>query len=428
MKINQQFLKTLIISWIFMSCFFYVNAQKKTNYDETKIPEYTLPEVLELQNGEKVKNTKDWVEKRRPEILNLFQETVYGKIPGEINITSYKILETSDKALNNKAIRKQVLLKFEKQGKSLEFNILIYLPKNIEKAPVFVAYNFFGNHTVVNDKEVYITKAWIRNSEKFGISDNKATEKIRGLRTSRWPVEKIIKAGYGLATIYYGEVDPDKYDFSNGIHPFFYTENQIKPKANEWGSISAWAWGLTKAMDYFEKDNKIDNSKVIVMGHSRLGKTSLWAGAIDERFAVVISNNSGCGGAALSRREIGETVWRMNDRFPHWCCANYDEYNDKVNDLPIDQHLLIALIAPRPVYIASAEGDKWADPKGEFLSGFYATPAYKLFGKDGITTTEMPKLNQPIHNTIGYHIRKGKHDVTDYDWEQFIKFTDKQLK
>jgi hypothetical protein len=407
---------------------FILNAQSNANYDESKIPENNLPNALELLSGKEVNSSKIWVQERRPEILNLFEEEVYGKIPGVLDISSYEVIEQSSSALNDLAIRKQVLLKFKKQDKELEVHMLIYLPKNVEKAPLFVGYNFSGNHTVVNEKEVLITRSWVRNNENVGINDHKATELSRGKSSNRWAVEKIIEAGYGLATMYYGDIDPDKDDFSDGIHPFFYTDNQTRPAANEWGSISAWAWGLTRAMDYFEKDKDIDNSRVTVMGHSRLGKTSLWAGAIDERFAIVISNNSGCGGAALSRREIGETVKRMNDRFPHWCCSNYDAYNDHVNALPVDQHLLIALIAPRPVYIASAEDDKWADPRGEFLAGLYATPVYKLFGKEGITTSEMPQVNQAIQNTIGYHIRTGKHNVTDYDWEQYIKFADKHLK
>jgi len=405
-----------------------LNAQNNANYDESKIPEYQLPDALELLDGTKVKNAKMWDKKRRPEILALFENEVYGKIPGEMNISSWEVLESGSSALNDQAVRKQVLLKFEKQDKKLEVNILIYLPENVEKAPLFVGYNFSGNHTVVNEKEVFLTKSWVRNNERLGIKDNKALEQSRGNGSNRWAVDKIIAAGYGLATIYYGDVDPDKNDFSDGVHPFFYSDNQTRPADDEWGSISAWAWGLTKAMDYFEKDDEIDHSRVIVMGHSRLGKTSLWAGAIDERFAIVISNNSGCGGAALSRRAIGETVKRMNERFPHWCCTNYDAYNDKVNALPVDQHLLIALIAPRPVYIASAEDDKWADPKGEFLSGLHATPVYNLFGKEGITISNMPPVNQPHQNTIGYHIRTGKHDVTDFDWEQYIKFADMHLK
>lgn len=406
----------------------FVTSQNNANYDESKIPDFTLPDPLTMLNGDAVENPKMWKEERRPEILHLFEENVYGKIPGELDIFSFSIIEESNDALNNLAIRKQVLLKFKKQGKELNVNILIYLPKNIEKAPLFLGYNFYGNHSVINEKEIILTKSWVRNNNAYGIYKNTATEESRGKRSNRWAIQKIIEAGYGLATIYYGDIDPDKNDFTDGIHPLLYAKNQTKPKANEWGSISAWAWGLTKAMDYFEKDNAINQKKIAVMGHSRLGKASLWAGATDERFALVISNNSGCGGAAISRREIGETVKRMNTRFPHWCCENYDAYNNNVNDLPVDQHMLITLMAPRPVYIASAAEDKWADPKGEFLSAFYATPVYDLLNKEGIKTSEIPNTNDAIHNDIGYHIRTGKHDVIDYDWEQFIKFANKHLR
>lgn len=344
-----------------------------------------------------------------------------------MEISGWNIVEESDNAVNGKAIRKQVDILFEKGDNNLHFNILMYLPKNVEKAPLFTGYNFYGNHTVTEDVNVLISEAWVMDNPSFGIINNQLTEQSRGVRTNRWAIEKIIDAGYGLATIYYGEVDPDKNDFNDGIHPFFYESGQQQPAPDEWGAIAAWAWGLSRALDYLETDPDIDATKVIVFGHSRLGKTSLWAGAADERFAAVISNDSGCGGAAMSKRQFGETVARINNSFPHWFCRNFRNYNLNEEALPADQHELIALIAPRPVYIASAEEDKWADPKGEFLSAFYATPVYNLFGKVGMLSDNMPAVNQPVQNTVAYHIRSGKHDVTDYDWEQYIKWADRQL-
>jgi len=418
----------ILLSIIFLICQNIAFAQYEPNYDESKVPVFKLPDALKTFNGKKVKNAKKWETKRRPELLDFFTQNVYGEVPGELNITSYDVVEQSSNALNGKATRKQVELTFKNNKNVLHFTILMYLPKNIEKPPMFVGYNFYGNHTITNEVDVIISEAWAADNPSFGIINNQLTEQSRGARTNRWALDKIIDAGYGLAVIYYGEVDPDKDDFSDGIHPFFYVDDQQQPADNEWGSISAWAWGLSRAMDYFEKDEEVDASKVIVFGHSRLGKTSLWAGATDERFAGVISNNSGCGGAALSKRRVGETVWRINRSFPHWFCRNFKNYSKNEEALPIDQHELIALIAPRPVYVASAEEDKWADPKGEFLSALYASPVYKLYGKKGITQNEMPEVNQPIQNTVAYHIRTGKHDVTDYDWEQYIKWADKFVK
>lgn len=397
------------------------------NYDENKVPRFEVPDPLTSFNGRAIKNKRQWEKKRRPELLEFFTTHVYGKVPGNLKITSWKIVEQSDNALDGKARRKQVDILFNRNGKELCFNMLIYLPKNIEKAPLFLGYNFYGNHTVTNDVNVRISDAWTMNSISDGISNNRLTEKSRGTSADSWQVEKIIDAGYGLATIFYGEVDPDKDDFSDGIHALFYNEGQERPAPGEWGSIAAWAWGLSRAMDYLEKDTDIDGSKVIVFGHSRLGKTSLWAGVTDQRFAAVISNNSGCGGAALSKRQFGETVERINTNFPHWFTSNFKSYNRNENALPADQHELLALIAPRPVYVASAEEDQWADPRGEFLGAYYATPVFELFGKKGIPTGEMPGISRPIQNTAAYHIRPGGHGVTTYDWDQYIKWADAQL-
>jgi hypothetical protein len=297
----------------------------------------------------------------------------------------------------------------------------------VKKAPVFVGYNFDGNHTVTDDPAILLPTSWIKNDPGLGVSKHKATDYARGAGRGRWQAEKIIDAGYGLATLYYGDVDPDTNDFTDGVHPLLYRNNQTEPLSGEWGAISAWAWGLSRVMDYMEKDPGIDATRVIVTGHSRLGKTALWAGALDQRFAVVISNNSGCGGAALSRRKYGERLGGMNQYFKHWLCDNCSQYDGKEETLPVDQHMLIALMAPRPVYIASAEDDKWADPKGEYLSGYYAGKVYQLFGKKGLPSAEMPEVNQPVMNTIGYHIRSGGHDVLAWDWDQYIRFANLHL-
>jgi len=414
----------LVISNIRVGALASANLQDETNYDESKIPPYKLPELLVSLKGKVITNAKEWMEIRRPEILSLFEENMYGKIPGVLKISSSKTVEKNNSALGGKAIRKQVILTFRNKGKELNVNLLIYLPKNLPKAPVFAGYNFYGNQSVEDDPDIIITDSWVRDDSVHQVFNHHAGEQSRGTEKGRWQVEKIIAAGYGLVTVYYGDVDPDKDDFSDGVHPLLYSDGQTKPLPDEWGSISAWAWGLSRVMDYIEQDPDIDASKVVVMGHSRLGKTALWAGALDQRFAIVISNNSGCGGAALSRRLYGERLGGMDQYFPYWLCKNCNQYDGKEYNLPVDQHMLIALIAPRPVYIASAVDDKWADPKGEYLSGYYATPVYKLFGNKGLDSIEMPEVSHPVMNTIGYHIRPGVHGVFAYDWEQYIRFAD----
>ncbi|NNE75993.1 MAG: acetylxylan esterase, partial [Pricia sp.] len=390
----------------FIRAFFFAillqtaQAQFEPNYDEGNVPEFNVPDPLTTFNGEKITGATEWKEKRRPELHAFFEQQVYGQVPGELDDVSFQLLENKNDALNGKAIRKQVEVTLSKNDRSLSFNLLIYLPKGKNRVPLFLGYNFYGNHTVTEDPKVLISKAWTMNREEFGITDNTPTEKSRGVRVNRWSIERILEAGFGLATIYYGEVDPDKNDLSDGLHRLFYDQNQQNPQSNEWGSIAAWAFGLSKALDYFETDNDVDADKIIAFGHSRLGKVSLWAAANDERFAGAIGNNSGCGGAALSKRKFGETVGRINSSFPHWFCENFNQYNGYEEKLPVDQHELLALIAPRPVYIASAEEDQWADPKGEFLSTYYATPVYELFGKKGIPTSEMPEIHKPIQHVV----------------------------
>ena len=399
------------------------------NEDESKVPEYTLPDPLVSNDGKSVDSGEAWKKVRRPEVLKLFQEHVYGKAPKSPGKLRFEELKPAVKAFDGKAERKEVRVFFgDKDQPSMD--LLIYRPAGAKKkVPAFMGLNFRGNHTVEADAGITLSESWMPN-RGTGIENNRATEKSRGASSSRWPVESIVSRGYGLITIYCGDIDPDTHDgFKNGVHPLFYKDGQTAPGPGEWASISAWAWGLSRALDYLGEDDWIDESKVAVIGHSRLGKTALWAGASDEKFALTISNNSGCGGAALSRREFGETVKRINTSFPHWFCSNFHPYGDDVNKLPVDQHMLIALMAPRPVYVASASKDLWADPKGEFLSLKGAEGVYSLFGLKGLPTDGVPETNSPVTgDAVGYHIREGKHDITEYDWGCYMDFADRFLK
>jgi len=404
-----------------------MKQRSETNYSEQKVPKYTLPNPLVLSDGTRVTNAETWRTKRRPEILELFRKYVYGRAPiGKPKNMAFKVFDLERKALAGLATRKQVTVNFAGKKDGPKMDILIYLPNAVKTpVPTFVILNFGGNHTIHHDPAIKLSESWMRPGSK-GVVKNRANEESRGRGRARFPVEKILKRGYGLATIYYGDIDPDFHDgFKNGVHPVFDKLIDGERAPDAWGSIGAWAWGLSRAMDYFETDDDIDNKRVAVLGHSRLGKTALWAGAQDERFAFVISNNSGCGGAALSRRRFGETVERINKSFPHWFCENFKMYNGKEDDLPVDQHMLIALIAPRPVYVTSADKDLWADPRGEFLACKNAAPVYQFLGVKGLGVTAMPGLDNPVQKgTIGYHVRSGGHNLTQYDWQQFMDFAD----
>ncbi|MDR1142047.1 MAG: acetylxylan esterase [Planctomycetaceae bacterium] len=421
-----------LICITFSAVLFAAENIAPTNYDEAKVPQFVLPDPLVMLDGRKVDSAKMWTEQRRPELLKLFEENMYGK-PTLAEIKMQVELFESAPVFDGKAIRYQFQLVFFNGEKPLpddpNADFLIYTPakkNDNEKFPIFLGLNYMGNHAVNADPGIRLAKTiWNRSNGK----QVPGQEEERGKQSRRWSLETIFAHGFAVGTVYYGEIEPDfNGGTKHGVRRLIYRDGR-KLQPNEGNAIATWAWGLGKMLDVvteFQDKLNIDPKKACVVGHSRLGKTALWAGAIDSRFAVVVSNESGCGGAALSRREFGETVQRINATKPYWFCDNFKNYNLDVNSLPVDQHELVALIAPRPVYIASASEDLWCDPKGEFLSGFHADPVYRLLGTDGFgNVIEMPPVNQSVGNRIGYHLREGTHDIIEFDWEQFLKFAQK---
>jgi hypothetical protein len=365
-------------------------APPEANEDESKVPPYTLPDPLVLADGRKVSDARTWTGERRPELLRLFETHVYGRTPAGGPRPRFEVVKTDPSALGGRATRKDVAIVFGQGAAARRMDLLLYVPNGAKApAPVFLGLNFDRNDAV------------------------------------KWPVETIVERGYGVASAYYGDLFPDRAD---GASDSVLTLFPARSGPEAWGAIGVWAWAMSRALDYLETDHAVDAKRVAVLGHSRIGKAALWAGAQDPRFAIVISNESGCGGAALSKRIYGETVAAITKRFPHWFCANFARYADREAELPVDQHELLALIAPRPLYVASAVDDRWADPKGEFLGALGADPVYRLLGTEGLPAREMPGIDQPVHGTIGYHVRSGGHALTDYDWRQYLAFADRHFR
>ena len=387
------------------------------NEDGSKVPEYTLPPLLRTVGGDPIGSAEQW-EQNRPALLSQFSEHIYGVTPTvELPVTS-RVVESSDLALDGRAIRQQVELNLAGE----KIHVLMYTPAKAQvPVPAFLALNFRGNHTIGDDPAVLLPESWVPMDEEHGVMSHAATDANRGQRSSRYPLETIIDRGYGFVTAYYGDFYADHRD---GNLAGIYKQLEIPGQQSAWGAVGVWAWGLSRILDYLETDERVDASRIVALGHSRLGKAALWAGAQDQRFFAVISNNSGAVGAAISRRRFGETVKLITAFYPHWFTESFEDYAGLEDSLPVDQHQLIALIAPRPVYVASASKDHWADPRGEFLATAEAARVYQLYGIDTDEFVESPSPGGAISGSVSYHLREGGHDMVAFGWAHFLDFLD----
>ena len=380
----------------------------------------TLPDPLVLASGEAVTDVETWKNRRVDEIQALFSHYMYGYLPQK-EVIQAKIDQVDPNYMEGEATKKQVTITYGPEGTPPLYLLLVIPNDQPGPAPVFLGPNFYGNHSVLADSSIPLSPYWMPE-RGAGVEFNRATDASRGTSIERWNIEEVVSNGYGVATFYHGDTDPDKDDFTDGIHASIPVHESTVRSDTSWGALSAWAYGIHRVVDYLIEDPDIDPERIAVMGHSRNGKAALWAGATDPRIGLVISNQSGCGGAALSRRKMGETVEAINTRFPHWFSRSFWAFNNNEDRLPLDQHMLIALMAPRPVLVASAEEDEWADPEGEFLALKAAEPVYKLFGYSGLNNEPMPGVHQLVGAELGYHIRPGGHGVGPQDWDVFIQF------
>jgi hypothetical protein len=388
------------------------------NYDEALVGAYTLPDPLVLASGKPVRDAKTWNGKRRPEIVRLFEENQYGRAPGRPAGMSFDVFEQGTPALDAKAIRRQVTVHFFAKDKAgPKMDLLIYLPAGASKpAPLLLNVSFSANSSTVDDPGIKPGEVWGRDKKRVPAPKG-GIGRINPL--------PFLSAGIGVATVYCGDIDPDFLGgVPYGVRALYLKPGQTEPAADEWGSIAAWGWGLSRAMDYLETDKDVDAKRVAIEGVSRLGKTVMWAGAHDTRFAMVIASCSGEGGAALSRRNYGETIAHLVEptRYPYQFCANYQTFAAHADRSPVDAHMLVALMAPRPVLLQTGDTDVWSDPKGEFLAAVAAVPVYRLLGKQGLDTDQMPVAGEAILHTIGYQMHAGGHGTIPSDWNLFLKF------
>lgn len=399
-------------------------ADIPVNYTEALVGSYTLPDPLTMADGRPVRSTEMWWSERRPELVRLFEENQFGRSPGRPTDMVFDVFESSAPALGGKAVRRQVTLYFNRERTGPALNLLIYLPPDVtEPVPIFLNVSFAPNSSVVPDSAIKPSEVWDREQRN-------RVPAPTGRSFGQLNVLPFLEAGIGVATVYYADLDPDFPDGATlGIRGVYMDEGQHEPAPDEWGAIAAWSWGLRRVMDYFETDLDIDEERVALFGTSRVGKTVLWTAARDPRFALVIASASGEGGAALSRRNYGETVAHITapSRYRYQFAGNYASYADRVDDLPVDAHLLLALIAPRPVLLQTGTEDRWSDPRGEFLAALAAEPVFEMLGAEGLDTATMPPPGEPILNTIGYVIHEGGHGPAPSDWPVFLDFVKKHL-
>lgn len=402
------------------------------NADESAVAPYALPDPLVMNDGSPVRDAAAWRGARRAELLELFSREVYGRTPaGRPAEMHWAVTSVDRAALGGRAVRKEITVWFTRREDGPKMHLLVYQPPGAAGShapwPAFLGLNYFGNQSIDADPGIAIATARMRENAAYRIVGDRATEGTRGVHARRWQVEQVLARGYATATVCYGDLCEDRSEgLTKDVGAMFGTGSVEERAGDAWGAIGIWAWGLSRALDVLAEDPEIDARRVAVHGHSRLGKAALWAGAQDERFAYVISNDSGCGGAALSKRNFGETVERINTAFPFWFARNFRAYNGREAALPVDQHELIALVAPRAVHVASAEADAWADPRGEFLGLKHAEPVFALLGRKGLGVADMPPVDHPVlGDAMAYHCRTGKHDITAYDWAQYLDFADK---
>jgi hypothetical protein len=390
-----------------------------------------FPDPLMMMDGTKVATKEQWENQRKPELKTLFQHYMYGRLPPTPMRQRYDVLFSDDKALGGKATLSEVRISFEEPKLEHAMHVLLVVPNAVQKPPVFVGMNFCGNHTLLDDPRVHLPEGWVRNSCP-GAANERATDKGRGGQKDVWNIDLIVERGYALACFYSGDVDPDTPDMSDGVGPAFFGSGTSTPVDNDPATIMLWAWGFHRVVDLVHQhaQDQVDAKRIAVVGHSRNGKTALLAGAFDERIAVVIPLQAGCGGTAPSRTSDprAESVKRINTSFPHWFCGNFKKFNDDPSRLPFDQHCLIALCAPRPVLLPNAEEDLWANPRGQFELLQAASPVYRLLGVEGVAEGAAPEMNKLTDSRLGYFIRPGRHAMTRADWEVFLTYADKWLK